>query len=105
MSRIIVRLIANVAVAVGLFLLVRVFYRTATGALVAQFFPESQQSWTSNLSALGLSLAAPLHVISVGLVLQRRWLPHHWSRIVWLAVVLSGCWLGAALAIKLLLLD
>jgi hypothetical protein len=105
MPRIIVRLIANAVVAVGLFLLVRVFYHTATGSLAAQLFPESQQSWTNNLYTLGLSLPVPLHVISVGFVLQRRWLPQHWTRIVWLAVVISGCWLGAALAIKLFLLD
>jgi hypothetical protein len=105
MPRIIIRLIANVAVAVGLFLLVRVFYRTATGSLAAQLLPGLQESWPKNLYALGLSLPVPLHVISVGLVLQRRWLPHHWTRIVWLAVVISGCWLGVALAIKLFLLD
>ena len=44
MPRNIIRLIANVAVAVGLFLLVRVIYYAANGSLAAQLFPESQQS-------------------------------------------------------------
>jgi hypothetical protein len=97
------RLIAKVVVVLGLLLLVRVIYHAASGSLVAEFFYESQQSWISNLCAIGLSVPVPLHVISVGFVLQRRWLSHHWTRIVWLAVVISGCWLGAALAIKLFL--
>jgi hypothetical protein len=99
----IIRLIANVAVAVGLLLLVRVFYHAANGSLVAQLFPESQQSWISNLYAIALSLAVPIHMISVGFVMQRRWLSPHWTRIVWLAVVISGCWLGVALMTKVFL--
>jgi hypothetical protein len=104
MPRNIIRIIAKVVVAVGLLLLVRVIYHAANGSLVAQLFPESQQSWISNLYAIALSLPVPLHVISVGFVLQRRWLPPHWTRIVWLAVVISGCWLGVALVIKVFLL-
>ena len=103
MPRNIIRLIANVAVAVGLFLLVRVIYYAANGSLATQLFPESQQAWTNTLSAIFLSLPVPLHVVSVGFVLQRRWLPLHWSRIVWLAVVISGCWLALALVIKVFL--
>jgi hypothetical protein len=104
MLRNITRLIAKVAVAAGLLLIVRIIYQLASGSLVAELFPESQQSWISNLYAIGLSLPIPLHVISVGFVLQRRWLPPHWTRIVWLTVVISGCWLSVALALKLLLL-
>jgi len=104
MPRNIIRIIAKVVVAVGLLLLVRVIYHAANGSLVAQLFPESQQSWISNLYAIALSLPVPLHVISVGFVLQRRWMPPHWIRIAWLAVVISGCWLGVALVIKIFLL-
>jgi len=104
MPRNIISLIGKVAVAVGLFLLVRVIYHAASGSLVAQLFPESQQSWANNLYAIGLSLPVPLHVISIGLVLQHRWLPPHWIQIAWLAAVISGCWLGVALMIKLFLL-
>jgi len=104
MPRNIIRLIAKFAVVVGVFLLVRVIYHAASGSLLAQLFPESQQSWANNLYAIGLSIPIPLHVISIGFVLQRRWLPPHWIRIAWLAVVISGCWLGVALVIKTFLL-
>jgi hypothetical protein len=42
--------------------------------------------------------------MAVGLILQRRWLSRGWSKTAWLAVVISGCWLGAALGIKLFFL-
>jgi hypothetical protein len=104
MPRNLIRLIAKVAVVVGVFLLARVIYHAASGFLLAQLFPESQQSWANNLYAIGLSLPIPLHVISIGFVLQRRWLPPHWIRIAWLSVAISGCWLGVALVIKTFLL-
>ena len=88
---------------VGVFLLARVIYHAASGFLLAQLFPESQQSWANNLYAIGLSLPIPLHVISIGLVLQRSLMPPHWVRIAWLAVMISGCWLGVALGIKIFL--
>ena len=104
MPRNIIRIIAKIAVAAGLLMLVRVIYHAANGSLVAQLFPESQQSWISNLYAIALSLPVSLHVISVGSVMQRRWLSSHWIRIVWPAVVISGCWLVVALVIKVFLL-
>ena len=104
MPRNIIRIIAKIAVAAGLLMLVRVIYHAANGSLVAQLFPESQQSWISNLYAIALNLPVPLHVISVGFVLQRRWLSPHWTRIIWRAVVISGCWLCVALVIKVFLL-
>ena len=100
-----IRFIAKAAVAVGLILLIRVIFLAANGALAARLFPESQHTWVNYLYALGLSLPVPLHVISVGLVLQRKWLPPHWTRIVWLAVFISGCWLGVVLVIKGFLIE
>jgi hypothetical protein len=73
----------------------RVIYHAVSGSLVAQLFPESQQLWTNNLYAIGLSLPVPLHVISVGFVLQRRWLSPHGRRIVWLAAGGDYLWLLA----------
>lgn len=104
MPRNFIRLIAKLTVVVGLFLLVRVIYHAASGSLLAQLFPETQQSWANNLYAIFLSLPVPLHVISIGFVLQRSWLPPHRVRTAWLAVVISGCWLGVALGIKIFLL-
>ncbi len=104
MFKMLSRVVANILIFVGLFLLVRVLYSAVTGSLVARPFAQSQGLWIRNVFALGLSLPVPFHVISIGLVLQRRWFPPLWTRVAWLAVVVSGCWLGAALGIKMLVL-
>ena len=104
MIKIFVRVLGNVAIVVGLFLLVRVFYDAAAGTLVARIFPQSHSVWSKNVTALVLALPIPFHVISVGLVLQRRWFSPRWARVAWLATVISGCWLGVALGVKLLIL-
>ena len=95
------RLIANAAIAVGLYLFARMIYGATNGSLVAQLFPESHESAWYTAAALALALPVSFHVISVGLLLQRRWLPHSWTRISLLATIISGSWLGAALGIKL----
>jgi hypothetical protein len=104
MSRIIVRLIATAAILAGLYLFVRMISGAVNGSLAAQLFPESPESVSNTLVALSLGLPVPLHVTSIGLLLQRRWLPHSWARISFLAVVISGCWLGAAVGVKLFVL-
>ncbi len=100
----VIRLIANVAILVGLYLFARMIYGAVSGSLAAQLFPESQESVSKALVVLSLGLPVPFHVISVGLLLQRRWMPHSWARISFLAVVISGCWLGAAIGVKLFVL-
>ena len=102
MSRIIVRLIANASILVGVYLFAKMIYGSVNGSLVAQLFPESQESVSNTVVALALSLPLPFHVISVGLLLQRRWLSHSWARIAFLAVVISGSWLGVAIGMKFL---
>jgi hypothetical protein len=99
------RLIANAAIAVGLYLFARMIHGAANGFLVARLFTESQESAWYTAAALALALPLPFHVISVGLLLQRRWLPHFWARISFLAAVISGCWLGTALGFKIFLLS
>jgi hypothetical protein len=98
------RIAANIVVAVGLGLLARVIYRAAVGSLSAELFPRLQGSWSLTMLALGLSLPVPFHVISVGCFLQKRWLSPFRAKAARVAVVVSGCWLGATLAIKLLVL-
>jgi len=98
------KLIANAAIAVGLYLFARIVYGAANGFLVARLFPESQESVWYTAAALVLALPVSFHVISVGLVLQRRWLPPSLGRISFPAAVMSGCWLGAALGFKLFVL-
>lgn len=104
MIKMIPRAIANLVILVGLFLLVKILYNAATGSLTAQLFAASPESWTKHVSALGLGLPIPFHIISVGLILQRRWLSPPWKKVAWIVVAVSGCWLGVALGIKLLIL-
>ena len=103
MVKMIPRVAADLVILVGLYLLVKILYNAATGNLAVQLFAASPESWTTHVVALGLNLPLPLHIISIGLILQRRWLSPPWKKIAWIAVVVSGCWLGVALAIKLLI--
>lgn len=87
-------------VVVGLFLLAGVIHKAAVSSLATEVFGRPPGSWTHQIYALGLALPVPFHVISVGLILQRRWLSPVWARGAWIATVVSGCWLGLALGIK-----
>ena len=100
MVKMIPRAAADLVILVGLYLLVKILYNAATGNLAVQLFAASPESWTTHVVALGLNLPLPLHIISIGLILQRRWLSPPWKRVAWIAVVVSGCWLGVALGIK-----
>ena len=84
------RLLANTAIIVGVFLFARVIYGAVDGRLASQLLPESHGILWNTAVALGLDLPIPLHVIAVGLVLQRRWLPDWWAKISVPAVVISG---------------
>jgi hypothetical protein len=102
LSSVIVRAAANSVVLVGLFLLVRVLYKATTGSSVVPFFVQQESLWIRELCALALNLPVPFHVIAVGLVVQRKWLSRPLARAVWLAVAVSGSWLGVALGVRLL---
>ena len=104
MGKIFVRVIANITILIGFFLLVRVLYYGLSGVLAQQYFTTPQGSMIQNIYAFGLSLPIPLHIIAVGLVLQLRWLSPTWARATRWGIVLSGCWLGLALAIRWLVL-
>ena len=104
MSKSITVACATIVSLAGVALLVRVLVNAAGGALVGELFPASGESWGLTVWALVLSLPVPLHVISVGLILRRRWLSPRWKRGAWRAVAVSGCWLGMALAVKVFLL-
>lgn len=103
MVKMIPRVAADLVILVGLYLLIKNLYNAATGKLAVQYFAASPESWTTHVVAFGLNLPLPCHIISVGLILQRRWLSPLQKRIVWIAVLVSGCWLGVALGIKLLI--
>ena len=96
----VIRLVANALIGVGLFLLAYTLYGTVSGSLAIRFFNGAQRPWMYDLYALCLMLPVPLHVISIGLIVKRKWMPPFWSRAAWPAIILSGCWLGAALAVR-----
>ena len=98
------RILANATILIGLFLLGRVICQATTGGLAAQYPALPTGLAARGLYALGLSLPVPMHVIAVGLILQRKWLDRNWTRVAWWAAVFSGLWLGAALLIRLTLL-
>ncbi len=104
MSKTILRAFANFIIAVGLFLLIRLLYSASTGTLIPHELDKFQESWANTLYALFLSFPIPFHVISIGLVLQLRWLEPPWAKAAWLAAVISGCWLGVAIGIRVLVL-
>jgi len=104
MGKTVVRVAANMVILVGFFVLGRVLCNSQSGALAQQYFGTSPQSWIQNVYALGLGLPVPLHIISIGLILQLRWLAPIWTKGARWAVVVSGCWLGLALGIRWLVL-
>jgi len=104
MLKTIIRVFATAISVVGVLLLGRVLIMANTGSLGSMLFPHSPNTWIWTAYALALSLPVPFHVISIGLILQRRWLPHRWAGIAWISIIVSGCWLSVALVIKLLLL-
>jgi len=104
MRKMVVRVTANIVILIGLYLLGRVWCNSFSGAAAQQYFGTSAVSGIQNFYALSLGLPIPLHVISVGLVLQMHWLSPRWTKFARWAIVISGCWLGLALAIRWLIL-
>ncbi len=102
MSKLILRVTANSVIVVGLYLLINLMYTAATGALGSPDFARPRGSWIRNIYALGLSLPIPLHVISIGFFLQVRWLSDLGAKAARLAIIVTGCWLGVALGIRVL---
>ena len=100
MGKTIVRAIATVVILVGFIFLARVLYYGLNGDLAQRYFGPATDSLTHGAYALFLSLLIPLHIIAVGLVLQLRWLSPLWARGARWAIVVSGCWLGLALAVR-----
>ncbi|MFW6140253.1 MAG: hypothetical protein ACOC5S_02740 [Acidobacteriota bacterium] len=98
------RILANVVVAIGVILLIRTILHSTNDTLVVRVFEKSPDSWIMNLYALALIIPIPFHVMSVGLILQKRFLSRTWTRIAWFSIVISGCWLGVSLLIRVFIL-
>ena len=104
MPKILVRVLANTVVVAGVFLLARILYEAGAGSLAGRVFSNADGSSATTALALGMALPLPLHVISIGLVVQQWWLSRRLARVAWWAIITSGCWLGVALAVKWLIL-
>ena len=95
------RIIASATSIVGICLLGLVLYEGYTGALAGQFFPDIEHTPAHHFGGLLLALPVPLHVIFIGLIVQKKWLSIGWAKFAWVGIVGSGMWLGVALGIKL----
>jgi len=101
------RWISLTVMAVGVFLFLRLVYGAINGSLIAEYYDHLHAATKPNrylLLSLVLGLPVPLHVISIGLILRRKLLPPIWAKLAWFSIVISGCWLGASLAIRLFML-
>ena len=101
MARAIFRIAANIIVGVGVALLIKTAFSSFNGDLARELFPDRPASAMANACAFGLSVPVPLHVMAVGLFLQLKQLSPGWRKTARFAVVISGLWLGLALAIKM----
>ncbi len=95
------RLFASTVTGVGLCLLVLVFWDWHTGVLAGEFFPDTEHTYKHHLGGLLLALPVSLHVIFIGLIIQKKWLSPPMARFAWVGIVSSGLWLGASLLAKL----
>lgn len=94
------RLLASLVTVVGVCLLAFVFIDWHDGVLAEEYFPELDHASTHHFKGLLLALPVPLHVIFIGLIIQKRWLSPGWARFAWVGITASGLWLGATLAVK-----
>ncbi len=97
------RIFTSTISTVGICLLGLVLVDAFNGVLAGDFFPDTEHTTAHHLSSFLLTLPVPLHVVFIGLILQKRWLSPAWARFAWVGIVTSGVWLGIALVIKLYL--
>jgi len=100
----IVRNICTTVTIVGLCLLGLVCLDAYEGNLATKYFSDSRIIAEHHAYALLLSLPVPLHIIFIGLIVQKRWLSEPLARFAWFGIVGSGLWLGASLAVKMFIL-
>lgn len=71
------------------------------GEVAGKYFPDADHTRAHHIGGLLLALPVPLHVIFIGLIVQKKWLSPPMARMAWIGIVTSGVWLGIALAIRL----
>ena len=85
---------------VGFCLLGLVIFDYTEGALGPEYFPDVELVDKHHLYGLLLALPVPLHVIFIGLIIQKQWLSVNMARFAWVGISSSGIWLGIALAVR-----
>ena len=94
------RIAASLVTVVGLGLLVLVVVDWHNGLLVAELFPDVEHTPRLHIYSLLLALPVPLHVIFIGLIVQKKWLSPALARFAWVGISSSGVWLGISLLVK-----
>ena len=94
------RILASAVTLVGLILLGLVVSDWANGVLAGEFFPDVEHTDRHHLGGLLLALPVPLHMIFIGLIVQKRWFSPAWARFAWVGIVTSGLWLGVSLIFR-----
>ena len=94
------RIFASAIALAGVGILADVIFEACSGELIEQLLPEYNKTLAHKTLALLLALPVPFHVISIGMIIQKRWLPVKLKRITWISIISSGIWLGIALIIK-----
>lgn len=94
------RIFATLISIAGVGLLVKVFILFYTGTLSDDIHAEWAGDDSKNIYSLLLALPVPLHVISIGMIIQKKWLSPLLGKIAWFSIVTSGVWLGISLFIK-----
>lgn len=96
------RLLASLTTVVGLCLLVLVFVDWSNDILAGEFFPDTEHTYKHHLGGLLLALPVPLHVIFIGLIIQKKWLSPPMAKFAWVGITSSGMWLGASLLYRMI---
>lgn len=94
------RNICTTVTLLGLCMLGVVMFDAWEGRLAVKYFPDISHGREHHLYGLLLALPVPLHVIFIGLILQKKWLTVPMARFARVGIASSGVWLGIALAVR-----
>ncbi|MBD3237159.1 MAG: hypothetical protein GF330_10670 [Candidatus Eisenbacteria bacterium] len=102
--------ISLICLGAGLLALARVLHAVGSGTLPALLSSHGDVHAEVHpaggtipyVRALLRAFALPVHLLAVGVFLRRRSFSPRGRRVAWIAVVLSGCWLGVALLVRIL---
>ncbi len=94
------RALAWIVFVVGVVIFGLTLWRAVNGQLVERYFPEAAPSFALTIAAFALRLPIPLHIMAIGLIVQKPYLSRPLAKFSWFFIVTSGCWLGLSLAIR-----